>query len=121
MRLWSSLAALALLAAAVMVAGCAASNNQTANVAGASGKGNSNAAAAAPASASATPQDNIRRVTITELRDMLEQNKAVVVDVRGTEAYKQEHIKGALDIPENQLSSRTKELPKDKMLVFYCS
>jgi 3-mercaptopyruvate sulfurtransferase SseA len=114
MRFSVSMAALVLLAAAVvMVAGCGM-NNQAANVAV---KGNNNA----PVTANNTAPDNVRRVTITELRDMLEQNKAVVVDVRGTEAYKQEHIKGALDIPENQLSSRKGELPKDKLIVLYCS
>jgi 3-mercaptopyruvate sulfurtransferase SseA len=103
------------LLAAVVIAGCGRNNNQPANI---SAKGNSNAPAATPRN---TPPDNVRRVTIAELRDMVAQEKAVAVDVRGTEAYKQEHIKGALDIPENQLSSRTNELPKDKLLVFYCS
>ena len=113
MRHWGSMAALVLLTAAVMVAGCGM-NNQAANV---SVKGSSNA----PVTANNTPPDDIRRVTVSELRDMLEQNKAVAVDVRGTEAYRQEHIKGAVDIPENELKSRSGELPKDKLLVFYCS
>lgn len=114
MRLWSLMAALLLLATAVMVAACGRNSNQPVQVS-AKGSGNSTVAT------SATPQDNVRRVTITELRDMLEQSKAIVVDVRGTEAYKQEHIKGALDMPENQLSSRKGELPKDKLIVLYCS
>jgi 3-mercaptopyruvate sulfurtransferase SseA len=68
-----------------------------------------------------TPPDNVRRVTITELRDAMDQGKAVVVDVRGDDAYKTEHIKGALDIPEAQLVARAGELPKDKLIVLYCS
>lgn len=68
-----------------------------------------------------TPPDNVRRVTVAELRDALEQGKAIVVDVRSEAQYKQEHIKGALNIPENQISSRAKELPKDKLIVLYCS
>lgn len=114
MRLWGSMAGAVLLAAALM-AGCGGNSNQPANV---SGKGNSNTPVAAPRN---TPPDDVRRVTIAELRDMMEQGKAVAVDVRGNDSYKQEHIKGALDIPENQLSARTGELPKDKLLVFYCS
>ncbi|HEV7844250.1 MAG TPA: rhodanese-like domain-containing protein, partial [Pyrinomonadaceae bacterium] len=62
-----------------------------------------------------------RRVTIAELRDMLDQGKAIIIDVRGDASYNQEHIKGALDIPEAQLMSRVGELPKDKLIVFYCS
>lgn len=112
MRLLGALAVVVLVAAA-MIAGCNG-NDQIAN---GSGKGNSNA----PVTARNTPPDNVRRVTIAELRDMLDQGKAVVVDVRGTEIYKQEHIKGALDIPEAQLIARAGELPKDKLIVFYCS
>jgi hypothetical protein len=112
MRLVVSLAA-AVLAMAALITGCSG-NNQPAGV---SSTGNSPAAA----NARNTPPDNIRRVTITELRDAIDQGKAVAIDVRGTPAYKQEHIKSALDIPENQLTTRAGELPKDKLLVFYCS
>ena len=113
MRLRGSLAGIVLLAA-VMMTGCGG-NNQTANGSGKGGGSN------APANAPNTPPDNVRRVTIAELRDMIDQGKAVAVDVRGDEAYKQEHIKGALNIPENQLTTRAGELPKDKLLAFYCS
>lgn len=115
MRLWSLMAGLLLLAA-VMTAGCGKNNNQPANIAGKGGGSN-----APVPTARNSPPDNVRRVTITELRDMVEQGKAVVIDVRGDVAYKQEHIKGALDIPEAQLTARSGELPKDKLLVFYCS
>ena len=113
MRVWVSLAAVVMLAAA-MITGCSSINsNQPVGVAG---KSNSSVP-----NVSATPPDNVRRMTITELRDALEQGKAVVVDVRGDPSYKQEHIKGALDIPEGQLVARSSELPKDKLIVFYCS
>jgi 3-mercaptopyruvate sulfurtransferase SseA len=114
MRLWSLMAGVIIVAAAIL-SGCGG-NNQTATNSGKGSSGNSpvmNARNTAP--------DNVRRVTITELRDMLDQGKAVVLDVRGDEAYKQEHIKGALNFPENQLSARAGELPKDKLIVFYCS
>jgi 3-mercaptopyruvate sulfurtransferase SseA len=114
MRLLGSLAAVVLLTAA-MLAGCS-KNNSPAGVAGRGNTGN------APLTArNNTPPDNVRRVTITELRDMLDQGKAIVIDVRGDETYKQEHIKGALDIPEAQLIARAGELPKDKLIVLYCS
>lgn len=112
MRLFISLAVIALLAAAI-ITGCS-SNNQPANVAV---KGSN----ASPSNASAPPADNVRRVTISELRDALDQGKAVVVDVRGDAMYNQEHIKGSLNIPESQIASRAGELPKDKLIVLYCS
>jgi rhodanese-related sulfurtransferase len=68
-----------------------------------------------------TPADGVRRVTVEELRAALEKGTAVVVDVRVEESYKAGHIKGALWIPGNEIASRTKELPKDKLIVAYCS
>lgn len=112
MRVWSLAAVLSLI---VLAGGACNRIQQSAN---SNTQGNSNSA---PATARNTPPDNVRRVTIAELRDMLEQNKAIVIDVRGDSAYEQEHIKGALDIPEAQLSGRLGELPKDKLIVTYCS
>jgi 3-mercaptopyruvate sulfurtransferase SseA len=67
------------------------------------------------------PSDGVRRVTVDELRAALEKGTAIVVDVRGEDQYKAGHIKGALWIPGDQLAGRTKELPKDKLIVTYCS
>ncbi len=113
MRLFYSMAAGLLLLIVLATAGC--SNRQAANN---GGKGNSSGTSNARNN---TPPDNIRRVTVQELRDLLDQGKAVVVDVRGTMSYEQEHIKGAVDLPEGELTRRAGELPKDKLLVFYCS
>ncbi|MBI4345575.1 MAG: rhodanese-like domain-containing protein [Elusimicrobia bacterium] len=44
----------------------------------------------------------------------------LVVDVRDRESYEREHIAGAINIPLDQLSSRLRELPKDKTVVCYC-
>jgi hypothetical protein len=68
-----------------------------------------------------TPADGVRRVTVEELRAALEKGTAVVIDVRSEEQYKAGHIKGALWIQGNQITERTKELPKDKLIVTYCS
>ena len=67
------------------------------------------------------PADGVRRVTVTELKDMLAKNEAVVIDVRAEEAYKTAHIKGAKLIPEAEVAKRSDELPKDKLIVTYCS
>ena len=71
--------------------------------------------------AQATPGDGARRVTVAELREALDKGTAVVVDVRSDEQYKASHIKGALHIPEGQVVARAGELPRDKMIVTYCS
>ena len=69
----------------------------------------------------AQASDDARRITPDEVRDLLKKNKAVLVDVRGVEAYKVSHIKGALSIPFSEIGERGKELPRDKMIVAYCS
>jgi predicted sulfurtransferase len=65
--------------------------------------------------------DGVRRVTVQELQDLLAKNGAVVIDVRNQAAYDQGHIKGAKLIPFNEIQNRTAELPKDKLIVTYCS
>lgn len=116
MRHWGSSAWVVLLLAAAMITACGG-NTQSTGVAGAGSNSNNKA----QTNTRNTPPDNVRRVTVAELRDLIDQGKAVAVDVRGDEAYKQEHIKGALNVPENQVRARAEELPKDKLLAFYCS
>lgn len=65
-----------------------------------------------------THADGIRRVTVAELQEMLERDEAVVVDVRDRPQYEQGRIKGAILMPTGDATS---ELPKDKLIVFYCA
>ncbi len=75
--------------------------------------------AAAPAEQA--PADGVRRISIAEARAEFDGGKAVIVDVRGDATYKLGHIKGALSIPVNDIEARMKELPKDKVVILYCS
>lgn len=65
--------------------------------------------------------DTARRITVTELARMIERGEAVAVDVRSPEAYQQSRIKGAILMPSDEVRARAKELPRDKLLVFYCA
>jgi rhodanese-related sulfurtransferase len=65
--------------------------------------------------------DSVRRVTPQELHDALAQLTAVAVDVRGTSSYKQGHIKGAADIPLSDIDERAGALPRERLIVTYCS
>lgn len=62
-----------------------------------------------------------RRITPAELREAMEKGQVVIVDVRGEAAYNSGHIKGALLIPMDQIGARAGELPRNKMIVTYCS
>lgn len=65
--------------------------------------------------------DNVRRITVAEALQAVETGKAVVVDVRGEDSYNAGHIKGARWIPLNDIGTRAAELPRDKMIITYCS
>ena len=67
------------------------------------------------------PQDDVRRITTAELDGLMKQGKVVVVDVRSKDAYDRAHITGAKLIPLPVVGQRAGELPRDKMIVTYCS
>ncbi len=51
----------------------------------------------------------------------LENTEAVLLDVRGPEEYKSDHIDGALNIPMDQLRERHGELPRDREIWVNCA
>jgi 3-mercaptopyruvate sulfurtransferase SseA len=81
------------------------------------GAGKSAVTAASPS----IPADGVRRITVPELQDLLAKNQAVVIDVRNEDAYKIAHIRGAKLIPVGETLNHINELPKDKLIVTYCS
>jgi 3-mercaptopyruvate sulfurtransferase SseA len=62
-----------------------------------------------------------RRITPAELREALDKGKAILIDVRGEDSYKAGHIKGARWILFSEIADHIKELPRDKLIVTYCS
>jgi rhodanese-related sulfurtransferase len=110
MRLVVSVGA-ALLLAVIALTACN-SHEQTPKISSAS---------PATSPAQLPPADNVRRITPAELRDELRRNDVVIIDVRGEAAYKQGHIKGARLIPATDILAHVDELPRDKMIVTYCS
>jgi rhodanese-related sulfurtransferase len=44
----------------------------------------------------------------------------VILDTRKPDAFAEEHIEGAINIPGEELESRLSELPKNKAIVPYC-
>jgi 3-mercaptopyruvate sulfurtransferase SseA len=115
MRLIISILAVAFLALGVLTACNSAEwkNAQTSPVAPAPGQ--STAPAPAP------PSDGARRVTVNELKGLLDRNEAVVIDVRNQSSYDAGHIRGSKLIPEAEISNHLDELPKNKLIVTYCS
>lgn len=63
----------------------------------------------------------IPKISIEDFRAELSTGNAVALDVRGTVPYKLGHIPGAISMPLGLIGDRVEELPKDKLLVPYCS
>lgn len=125
MRLLFSLAA-AVVLAALTLAACNSSEtngNRAGSNAGSSGNrsGETSSSSSSSSSRHIAPADGVKRVTTVEVREALSKGTAIVVDVRGDDYYKQSHIKGSISIPAGQVATRLKELPRDKMIVTYCS
>ena len=69
-----------------------------------------------------TPQTvDANRITVADAKKEYDAGTAVFVDVRAAEAYKMQHIKGALHIPLESLDANLSKLPKGKKLIIYCS
>ena len=121
MRLFISLSA-AMILALVTLTAC---NSTDGSGSGSQAKSQSNkqspSQAPSPAAKPSQQGDGVRRVTTAELKEALDKGTAIVIDVRTEEQYKAGHIKGALHIPEAQVADRSGELPRDKMIVTYCS
>ena len=63
----------------------------------------------------------MRRISIAEARTEFESGRAVMIDVRGNAAYQNGHIKGAQVLAFGEVAARAGELPKDKLIILYCS
>lgn len=81
----------------------------------------SNAVASDSSSAQATPDDGVRRISVEELRAALLEDRAVILDVRGSVEYDLGHIKGARLLPLGEIAQRAAELPREKLIVTYCA
>ncbi len=90
------------------------------------------AATATPAVASPSPvvatasaqnsENEFPRISVQDAKAALDKGDAIIIDVRGPDAYKIAHIKGALEHSLNRLEQGDfRGLPKDKQIIAYCS
>jgi predicted sulfurtransferase len=84
-------------------------------------KNKSSAPVAVASPTSANPSDNARRITVAEAKDALAKNEAVIIDVRNEASYNAGHVRGAKLIPVGEIANHLNELPKDKLIITYCS
>lgn len=78
--------------------------------------------AASPASNTpSAPPSKILTISAADAKKEVDAGTAVIIDVRSEEAYKIEHIQGALHIPIGELSVNKHLIPKGKKVIAYCS
>ena len=105
-----SLTALLVLSGAIVFAGCSAAGNKVTKI-------QQPAATTTPT----TYADGARRITIIELQDLIKKHEAFIVDVRNEAMYNAGHLPGAKLIPAAEILNHLDELPKDKLIITYCS
>ena len=110
MRFYSLIISFAILGA-IVLAGCSVAGNKVTKI---QQPGSSNNAP--------TPYaDGARRITIVELQDLIKKHEVFIVDVRNQASFDAGHLPGAKLIPSGEILNHVDELPKDKLIVTYCS
>ncbi|MHB1355565.1 MAG: rhodanese-like domain-containing protein [Anaerolineae bacterium] len=63
----------------------------------------------------------INRIKVDEAKALVESGQAILLDVRTAESYASQHAAGAVLFPEAKELEFLSQLPKDKILIFYCT
>lgn len=74
-------------------------------------------AASAQENPTPKPTPEAPRISLADAKQAFDKGSAFIIDARSTEAYKAEHIKGAV----SSMEVDQKKLPKDKTIIVYCS
>ena len=67
------------------------------------------------------PADEAKRITAEELHKLWDKKDVLVVDTRSEPDFKTGHIPGAISVPANEVAAKVDELPRNKMIVAYCT
>jgi rhodanese-related sulfurtransferase len=65
--------------------------------------------------------ENARRIPREAAIRMVDNGKAVFVDIRSFQKYTEGHIRGAISVPRSQLIHRLREIPPGKLIITYCA
>lgn len=70
---------------------------------------------------SSVPNSAAPRISLADTQEKLSSGEAVLVDVRLPGAYAEGHAKGAINVPATEIASHLAQLPRDKMIITYCT
>lgn len=115
----------ALAATALFAAACAETGTNTARnsqpAAGSSPAVNAApAATAAPPATRNIPFPDVERIPLAEAKKAFDDGSAIFVDTHSAASFEVQHVKGAINIPPDQIA-KADSLPKGKKIIAYCS
>jgi len=62
----------------------------------------------------------IESISVKEVRNILNDKKIILIDVRDRISYKNEHIKKAVSMPYGEISEKFNEIPRFSKVIVYC-
>ena len=69
-----------------------------------------------------TGDNMFQTIPIWEIDNYIESYRNImIIDLRNNQSYQKSHIKGAVNLPYEEMDSWISTLPKDKLLIFYCA
>ncbi|MEJ2211325.1 MAG: rhodanese-like domain-containing protein, partial [Anaerolineae bacterium] len=74
-----------------------------------------------PSPAPTATDSGVTHLGIGDAWTMVAVDKAVLVDVRPVANYEEDHVPDAISMPVDEVAERYKELPDDRLLIFYCN
>lgn len=74
-----------------------------------------------PAEPSAYELQSVPRITAVEARQLVADERAVVIDVRDIESYRAGHVPGALQIPLGYVVGELPHFARGRRLIAYCT
>jgi hypothetical protein len=74
-----------------------------------------------PPAANDHPDDGAARISLADAKKEFDAGTAVFIDTRAEDIYKQEHVKGAINITLQDDASKYNSIPKGKKIIVYCS
>lgn len=66
-------------------------------------------------------EDKMPRISGPEAVKEAVAGKAIIVDVRSEQAYREGHAKGSLNIPLDKVEKGEYQVPKDSKIITYCT
>lgn len=82
------------------------------------------AAAIAPAAATEEHQHlegDFERISMADLKPLMDKGQVTLIDVRSMDQFVAAHIPGSMHIPVARIEGEIPYLPKDKLIVTYCT